>query len=399
MIVVCEPVCWGWEHVAINSALLEIVHRAFPMSEIVFYGEASHIAHLQSELGGAITTAIVWKPVRLAHRRSSVGRRGPIDARLALRLLASLRDVPEGHLLLCGGTPVMVLVLKLLMRLGVRRAHGVQIVCHGWLSRLKGWRSRNPFVRMLDWRTALTVANNPRIQFIILEEAIRNTVAAEFPELARHLAVLHHPIPSASDSSADINLGPPYRFGFLGVASDAKGFPVFLEIASELRKRFADRVEFHAVATLPPGSVAPPMESLTLRAGVVKSSRNDFAHAIQQLHYVCLPYHGSHYELSPSGVLLDAVAFGKPVLATGIPLVIELFDRYGDIGFICADTREFCETITSIVNEADERHYRAQVHALRAARASRTPAALAPLYREITDRLEPISRAVVNVVV
>ncbi|HEY0528670.1 MAG TPA: glycosyltransferase [Gemmatimonadaceae bacterium] len=391
MIVVCEPVCWGWEHVAINAALIEIVRLAFPSSRIAFYGEASHIAHLQSEVGEAISSSIVWTPVRLAPRRAAPSSRWAIDVALALRLLNVLRSLPEGRLLLCGATPAMVLSIKLMLRLGARRANGVQIICHGWLSRLRGWRSRNPFLRILDWRSALTIGNDPRIQFVVLEESIRNTLVTEFPRLARHLAVLQHPIPPSEPFAADFHVRAPFRFGFLGLASDAKGFPAFLEMASALRERFGERVEFHAVGTVPPGSAAPSMEALTVKAGLVKASRADFSQAIRELHYVCLPYHGRHYELSPSGVLMDAIAFGKPILAAGIPLVKELFDRYGDIGFICTDTRDFCDTITEIVNHADEAHYHAQVNALRAARDSRTPSALAGDYRRITNQRESIS--------
>jgi glycosyltransferase involved in cell wall biosynthesis len=396
MIVVCEPVCWGWEHVAINAALLEIVRLAFPSSEIAFYGEASHISHLQSEIGEAISGTIMWRSVRLAPRHSPPSRRWSVDVGLALRLLKVLRAAPEGRLLLCGATPAMVLAIKLMMRRGALRTNEVQVVCHGWLSRLRGWRSRNPFLRILDWRTALTIGNDPRIQFVVLEESIRDTLAAEFPRLARHLAVLPHPIPPSEPFVADYHLRAPFRFGFLGLASDAKGFPAFLEMASSLRGRFGDRVEFHAVGTLPPGSAPPSMEPLTVKAGLVKANRTDFSLAIRQLHYVCLPYNGSHYELSPSGVLMDAIAFGKPVLATGIPLVKELFDRYGDIGFMCTDTRDFCNTMTDIVNQADEAHYRAQVNALRAVRASRTPATLAIAYRIITGQRESASGTLID---
>lgn len=386
MIVLCEPVCWGWEHVPINSALVEIVCRAFPSTEIVFYGEASHIAHLQSELHTTVAGAIVWKPVTLPGRRAPFRRRWFHDVALAVRLLNRLGDESEGLLLLCGATPVMVLAVKVLMRLQPRRRKRVQIVCHGWLSSLRGWRSRNPFIRLVGWRSALTRGNDPCIQFVVLEEPIRDAVAAEFPDLAPYLAVLHHPIPSGAPSGPNVEMHAPFRFGFLGLASDAKGFPAFLEMASTLRKQLSDRVEFHAIGTLPPGSIAPPMEALTIKAARDKSSRADFSLAIQQLHYVCLPYDGSHYELSASGVLMDAIAFGKPVLAAGIPLVRDLFDQFGDIGFLCTDTRAFCATIVDIVTRADAAHYRAQVHALRAIRDSRTPEALASAYAQIVGR-------------
>jgi len=387
MIVVCEPICWGWEHVPINVGLLEIVGRAFPSREILFYGEESHLANVKSQLSGPVAQAISWRPIPRPRRHAALRERLYADVVLMWRMLRVLRNDSEAYLLLCSGTPEMVLTAKILMRLGAVRGKALQIVCHGGLTTLRGWRSRNPFLRMRDWRSALTVGNSRSIQFILLEEPIRKTVAGLFPAVERHLAGLDHPIPSIEPSETEIEFGTPFRFGFLGLATDAKGFPAFLEMASVLKSRFGDRVEFHAIGTTPPDSVAPPMDALAVKPAMAKASRPDFARAIQQLHYVCLPYQGAQYELSPSGVLMDAIAYGKPMLSSSIPLVKDLFDRFGDIGFLCTDTRNFCDTITQIVSKADERHYRAQVRALRAVRESRTSAALMPTYQSFTRRL------------
>jgi glycosyltransferase involved in cell wall biosynthesis len=387
MIVVCEPICWGWEHVPINAALLEIVSRAFPSREIAFYAEESHITNLKSELSGATSQAITWRSIPRPRRHAPPRERWYADTSLMWHVLSVLRNAPEGHLLLCTTNPEIVLTLKALVRLGAVPDKTIQIVCHGALEHLRGWRSRNPFMRMRDWRSALTLGNDRRIQFIILEEPVRRTVVKLFPALESHLAKLDHPIPSIETREPDVDFRAPFRFGFLGLATDAKGFPAFLEMAAILKQRFSDRVEFHAIGTIPPDSVPPSMEALTVKPGTAKRDRSDFARAIQHLHYVCLPYQGAQYELSPSGVLMDAIAFGKPMLSVGIPLVKDLFDRFGDIGFLCTDTRNFCDTITQIVTEADEGRYRRQVEALRAVRESRTSAALVPTYQIFTRRL------------
>jgi glycosyltransferase involved in cell wall biosynthesis len=387
MIVVCEPICWGWEHVPINVGLLEIVGRAFPSREIVFYAEESHLANVKSQVRGPLARTISWRPIPRPRRHAPLRERFYADVMLVWRMLRVARNDSEGYLLLCSGTPEMVLTAKTLMRLGAARGKALQIVCHGGLATLRGWRSRNPFLRMRDWRSALTVGNSRSIQFILLEEPIRKTVVGLFPAVERHLAGLDHPIPPIEPSETEIEFGTPFRFGFLGLATEAKGFHAFLEMASVLKSRFGDRVEFHAIGTTPPDSVAPPMDALAVKPAVAKANRSDFARAVQQLHYVCLPYQGVQYELSPSGVLMDAIAYGKPMLSSGIPLVKDIFERFGDIGFLCTDTRNFCDTITEIVSKADERHYRAQVRALRAVRESRTSAALMPTYQTFTRRL------------
>src|ERR1700682_722399 len=108
MIVMCEPLCRGWEHVPINAALLEIARSAFPSGEIAFYGEESHITNLQSELDAATSKAIRWRPVPRPRRHAAFGERLYADAKLMLHLVRLVRNAPEGHLLLCGATPVIV---------------------------------------------------------------------------------------------------------------------------------------------------------------------------------------------------------------------------------------------------------------------------------------------------
>ncbi|HKY98488.1 MAG TPA: glycosyltransferase [Gemmatimonadaceae bacterium] len=387
MIVVCEPISWGWEHVPINAALLEIVHRAFPSREIAFYAEESHIANVKSELETATSRAITWSPIPRPRRHAPPRDRWYADMRLIWQMLRVLRDAPDGHFLLCTANPEIVLALKAFVRLGAVQDKTIQIVCHGALAHLRGWRSRNPFMRIRDWRSALTLGNDRRIQFIILEEPVRRRVVDLLPAIEGHLAKLDHPIPSIEPHPPDVDFRPPFRFGFLGLATDAKGFPAFLEMAAILKQRFSDRVEFHAIGTISPDSAAQAMDALTIKPGVAKRDRSEFTRCVRRLHYVCLPYQSEHYELSPSGVLMDAIAFGKPLLSVGIPLVKELFDRFGDIGFLCTDTRNFCDTITKIVTEPDEGRYRRQVQALTAVRESRTSAALTPTYQGFTRRL------------
>jgi glycosyltransferase involved in cell wall biosynthesis len=387
MIVVCEPICWGWEHVPVNAALLEIVCRAFPSREIAFYAEASHLTKVKSELSGVASETVTWRPIPRPRRHAPPRARWYPDIKLITQLLSVVRKRRDGHLLLCLANPEMVLALKALVRLGVVGDTTIQIVCHGALAHIKGWRSRNPFVRLRDWRTALTVGNDRRIQFIILEEPVRKTVIDLLPGIQSHVAQLDHPILPNDSRDQDADFREPFRFGFLGLATDAKGFPAFLEMATILKQRFSDRVEFHAIGTVSPDSPTLSMDALTVRPGNTKRERSEFVRAIRQLHYVCLPYRGTHYELSPSGVLMDAIAYGKPMLSVGIPLVKDLFQRFGDIGYLCSDTSSFCDTITKIVTEADEGRYRRQVKALRDVRESRTSEALFPAYQWFTQRL------------
>ena len=51
--------------------------------------------------------------------------------------------------------------------------------------------------------------------------------------------------------------------------------------------------------------------------------------------------------LSASGALLDAITWLKPIIANRIPFVANLFERYGDIGYLCDDPDQMVQKRSS----------------------------------------------------
>jgi hypothetical protein len=84
-------------------------------------------------------------------------------------------------------------------------------------------------------------------------------------------------------------------------------------------------------------------------------------------------------------LIRNAIAAEKPVIASRIPITEKLFSRFGNIGYLCADRYEFCETIETIIKRADVKMYANQVLLMREVRRSRTPQYLAPFYRDLSQ--------------
>ena len=257
---------------------------------------------------------------------------------------------------------------------------------------MDGWRSRNPFIRLQDLRTALTFGRHRKLQYIVLEEPSREALLHILPTLERQVVVLDHPMPPNEEPQGETQFGPPFRFGFLGLAIREKGFGTFLEIASALSAKFPQLVEFHAIGSHAIGSTGKNWNSFQINSLATKPrtelwSRSEFISHLQKLHYICLPYEAQVYTLRPSGVLLDAIAWGKPFIASPVPIAGHLVARYGDIGYLCSDVQEFRTTIQRIISEADSNRYRSQVQGLRRVRAARSPESLALKYRHLCSKL------------
>jgi len=264
----------------------------------------------------------------------------------------------------------------------------VQVILHGGLSGIVGRRYRRPIYRFQDMKTALTLFGNRNIQYLALEECIRDVLLKNLPCLSGKVEVLDHPLPPNEESLNTSGLGTPIRFGFLGLANESKGFSLFVKLAQEMTAKYQDQVEFHAIGRLA-GEENPTLEMdvLATKPGVARLSRGDFIQSLKKLHFIIFPHDAGHYELSPSGTMLDALVWGKPLVARRIPLFENLFREHGDIGYLFHNDMELKEIVEHIVQRVDKSHYDRQVLTLRRARSSRTPTALAASYREICRKM------------
>ena len=386
MIIVCELVCWGDEHVPVNSGLLETIRLAFPHRNVTFCGEESHLNLVRMQIGPEMSSSILWKAISLPPRHAQFSRRWIADFKLLKYLLKRSNEDAFAHLVLTAAGPSILVALKLLLCF-LQGIKSTQIILHGNLNELTEWRSRNPFIRWQNLRTALTLGNNKKIQYIVLEESIRETLLRILPSLQGSVAVLDHPIPPHEEATDIINFHPPFHFGFLGLATEAKGFPLYSKVACVMSKKFSQFVEFHVIGRILDNGQKLEMDGLSSKPDTGRLSRNEFVRRLKSLHFTCFPYIKNYYELSPSGTLLDAIAWEKPIIASRLPIFEKLFSRFGDIGYLYENEAEFSQIIEKIIKEADVARYRKQVMSIREVKCSRTTKSLACTYRGLYEKV------------
>ena len=186
---------------------------------------------------------------------------------------------------------------------------------------------------------------------------------------------------SEAESAHPIALTNPVRIGLVGQATVAKGTTSFLTLARAFRRTLPDAVSFHLVGHPGAGFDSGAFDVLQDQRPYERLSRPKFLKELHRLHYVCLPLQPAYYGLSASGALLDAVTWLKPILATRVPIIVDLFARFGDIGILCEDIDAMEHAIQSVVRNPDQARYNCQVANLRRIRASRMPDVLAFAYR------------------
>ncbi len=391
MFLVCEPIAWGLEHVPFNAALLKTIHYAFPDERIKFHGEHSHIEEVKKEIGEELLDHIEWCKISLSQRHASFFKRLSSDFSNVRYLLNELNDNVSKNVLVIIGNPSILWALKYHVSTSHKNSK-VQVVLHGDFSKLR-YRSSlknifNPLYHIGSLKTALRISTLINFQIIVLEDAVRDAVIKEMPSLQRIIKVLDHPIPGDSQPLKIIELNEPIQFGFLGRASESKGFLEFLSAASEISRRFPGKANFHLIGWIldyQQKQNIPEIKFLTDKPATHCLNRTEYVKRLGQLHFVCMFYR-REYEFTASGVLLDSVKYEKPIITTPLPIFEHLNNRFSNIGYLCHNDN-MVDMISSIISKLDTSHYKQQVQNMRQLKNSRTPVFLAKKYYELTSLL------------
>jgi glycosyltransferase involved in cell wall biosynthesis len=390
MFIICESIAWGAEHVPFNSALLMTIRLAYPNDVIRFYAEESHLEKVRERIGPQNAFSIVWRKLKLPLRHSNFYARLVLDFKNTKFLLNELNERFKDGVLVITGNASILRALKYYLG-STHKKKKVQVILHGDFSTLRRTPRKsilNPLYYIGSLKTALRLSGYEKLQHIVLEESVRDAILKQMPFLGKSVSVLDHPVPIDKQNVLINKLKPPIHFGFLGRASEKKGFSEYLNVASEISKLFSGLVQFHHIGRVSGNYRLAnhlKMVSLCETSETQRMNRNEYVNRLMNLHFVCL-FFDKYYETSASGVLLDSIAFKKPIIATQLPIFMNIQKRYGDIGYLCRNN-EFNEIIGTIIKEIDSDRYKQQVENLSKVKTSRTPEKLATKYLELVKLL------------
>lgn len=375
MIVVCEPLVREQEHVPFNSAFLAAIRLAFPDQQVRFMAEARHLRLVKELIDSMDLAPIDYIEIALPPRHATLRHRMWRDCRLVRRLMSSFDRETTGHLVFSSTTKGVLAALAFFVR---RRPVNinVQLVLHGGLANITEKR-RNPLARLLNIRQFLRCACHRRIQFLVLEEWILRSLVTVAARIAANAAAIPHPIPLLETSTVSPTLGLPLRVGFLGLATPQKGFDHFLALASDPRWHEDDSVTFDLIGRLPPDADQRRAAEVFGPEGLnQRIDREEYTQRLAACHLIYVHLDPDHYGLSASGVLLDAIAWEKPILCGGPLLSDPSLNSVGPIGYYCAP-EESAVTVADIVEKMDMTAYSQMVARIQQLQSERKYTALA----------------------
>ncbi len=371
MITIIEPVRTALEHQAFNASLLQATVAAYSGETVEFWAEPDHLQYVSQSLSAELP--ISYCPLVIAPRRGNIWQRLRADWAAANFALNRAKG-PEQRVIFSSVTVPLLWACAVLGCLKPS-SHRLGGVVHGGLAELR-WRPRfNLFKRWTSLRWAMAMA--PKwLSFWVLEQSIADALPRFAPELASRFAVFPHPLPP---DLADIVHEPPQQplaIGLLGLATPQKGLLRFLNVATALQARGA---EFHLVGRIHQdwrAKVANQLTALVQQPETIPMPRPLFVERARRLTYGAFFFDGEHYSLTASGVLLDCIALGIPLLGCRHPLFTALEEEVGEIGHFC-EAGEEVQMVADLIANFDPARHGAQCAAMRRLRHQRSVEALA----------------------
>jgi hypothetical protein len=348
---------------------------------ITLYADPMHLENLMPQVSDL---NIQLSPIARFKVPFGLSRHNPVGARLAaaacLKVIRRNLKEPRRLSTLLGVDAGLYAAVGRSWQI---EAGPIHMLLHGSLAGNYVWRSRNPLIRLADFRTAMKRALPPGVRLIGLELGVAEAILADFPILANSLGVLEHPVLATEWAEGPGSGSGPLAIGFLGYGSIRKGFDVFAAMA---RDCVNPALVFDAVGHVDHGV---RLDTSALRKQLAQHSlaRDEYLRGLRALDLVCLPLDGRSYEFAASGTVSDAIAALKPTIAFRNRTLQAIEDRYGPIGRLfdrAADMTQYLHTLNRSVFEHDRVEWTAN---LRRIRDARFPEMLGRTYHETVERM------------
>lgn len=144
------------------------------------------------------------------------------------------------------------------------------------------------------------------------------------------------------------------KIGHIGSAGTRKNVHYMFKIAQELEYWIKNgSIQLINVGVLE-GTIKPFLNPLVIDFvdGKINNplSREQYDIQISRLDYAVFFYGQTDFILRSSAAFFDAIFFEKPIIVLKNPFFVEVFERAGEIGYMCEDLQDMVLLITDLIN-------------------------------------------------
>ena len=362
MIYFCEINKTHDEHITINGKMFRLLKGSFSAQAIHCFMSASHWSHL----GDAIT-----RDTNVQFLETRVIDPNPVSKirwirkilRECLTIVSIVRKAAKHNVSLIffsSVSPFANYFIQLVLKYFVKSDVKVIITLHGELQLLK---SAN--LKMVDKVYAACIRRAlrmklPNRRFVVLNELIKSNLVAAGITDSSSIFEIPHPYDKRRAIAREryINSNHKMVFGHIGTAKLTKNSHLFFDLA----KKNAASVISGQVAFLISGQVFEEMKPFHNTHVEFRQSSSfveaaDYVEQCLMMDYAIFMYTDNQYSMISSGAIMDAIAFGIPIIGLKSTYLTYLFDLcHTKPGILCECYEDMTYYVQRLISGGDDNY-------------------------------------------
>ena len=341
--IICDPICTKMEHVPINTQIISNIVKEYKGKDIKLLCHESHWSHLSQSLSKEIKCSIKHIPIDVVSRKTKF--KEWFKQLVTIRKIKSISSKNEPWIFLSTSVPLFWWFCF------ICKSHNPKMIFHSILAEVSGWIPRNPISALFTLRATFQNLHKRLPTTIVLEDYIRLNLIALNPQLQSKIFTLSHPLPDDNDTKITPN-NKEIRIGFPGSFAKNKGANGFVTLA----KKFKSNIKFSVIGKDTIGFKNQNQSQLFDKGPFDDYlSREEYCTLFNECDFIYLDQDKEHYQWTASGVLLDILHFGKPVIAKNNDNLFSFTKEFGDIGYLYSNEKELESILEKIILGSDDR--------------------------------------------
>jgi hypothetical protein len=223
-------------------------------------------------------------------------------------------------------------------------------IIHGNLSQIKQKTGRNPYHRFFSYYHSIKRLTHPNIKLVVLEKWVKSNLDNQYPELTSNITVWPHPIDRIIHSEKTFDI-KNVKIGIAGILSPSKNIESVIELEKIISEdnTIKDNMSVEYCMYMPKEHEGKLPKELPIKLQDDWLKNEQIEDFYKKIDFV-IWFHGvdKYYQFSASGILLDAIKFGKPLIALSCEALTSVEKEFGQVSLNADTTKQIAQLLTTL---------------------------------------------------
>jgi hypothetical protein len=382
MVLVGELFCENLEHADFNRALVLTIEKAFKDEKVCFAASHGHVDCIRPLLQLSNSNIEFVRFTIPDKKKTSNIKRAIPDLINSLKLLIMAKKRGDKLLIISTINSQILVSLKIFLYF----FPSVRCFCipHDIILSLIENKKRPLKERIFDFSKALRLNSPGNLKLMTIGSITRDWLSEQMPKIKQDICSV--PMAYVFERKGDDRKIDEKEivFGYFGVATEKKGCQDFYRLALELKEiKTVKRARFIQIGQMGKKEIPPEIKNIIeIPSPFEPLSKEMYDLYGEKIDYAMIFYNRQYYDILHGASIMDALNYGKPVIAYPTKFINNLFYNLGDIGYICDDYLKTKDLVLRILNGNEHENYTRQVTTIMNSKIQFSPESLSKTYRD-----------------